>query len=217
MAISLISAMSWLGSPRLIAARGLTTPFLFSSHALDVDSSGVRSLIEAFLRMCVSFPALDAEHKWCEEACFAAPPLFMMSLRLSLARVLHDSGGHYAHGLISWDMYVDWSEAEIGKPTSSHVMPLNIEKPLLALEYPTTHFEALIAPLQQSLPSIIYKVPSPLASLRAHSSVGCQFARRRLTAPTVSSAVSRGVPRCYRRVYIILVCFMCVVHACTVC
>ena len=47
--------------------------------------------------------------------------------------------------------------------------------------------------------------------------VGCQFASRRLTAPTILSAVSRGVPRCYRCVYIILVCFRCVAHACAVC
>ena len=40
---------------------GLTAPFLFSSLALDVNSSGVRRLIQTFLRTCVPFPALDAE------------------------------------------------------------------------------------------------------------------------------------------------------------
>ena len=50
------------------------------------------------------------------------------------------------------------------------MMPLNTERPLLALDYPTTHFEALIAPLQQPLPSIISNVPSLLARLTAHSS-----------------------------------------------
>ena len=91
----------------------------------------------------------------------------MISLRWSLARILHVSGGHASHGLISWDMYVDWSEAEIAKPTSSQVMPLNTERPLLSLDYPTTHFEALSAPLQQPLPSIISNVPSLLARLTA--------------------------------------------------
>ena len=119
--------------------------------------------------MCVSFPALDAEHKWREEAHFAATPELVMSLHWSLARVLHVSGSQAAHSHISWDMYVNWSEAKIGKPKLSHVMPLNTERPLLDLDYPTTHFEALIAPLQQPLPTIISNVPSLLACLTAHS------------------------------------------------
>ena len=45
-----------------LGTRGLTTPFLFSSRALDVNPSRVHRLIQAFLRTCVSFPAPDAEH-----------------------------------------------------------------------------------------------------------------------------------------------------------
>jgi hypothetical protein len=100
-----------------LSSRGLTTPFLFSSLALDVNSSGVRRLIQTFLHTCVSFPTLDAERIWREEARFAAPPELAMFLRWGLARVLRVSGGHAARGLISWDMYVDWSEAELGKST----------------------------------------------------------------------------------------------------
>ncbi|KAF8258940.1 hypothetical protein EI94DRAFT_1066976 [Lactarius quietus] len=135
-----------------LGTRGLTTPFLFSSLALDVNSSGVRRLIQAFLRTCVSFPTLDAERTWREEARFAAPPELAMCLRWGLARVLRVSGGHAARGLISWDMYVEWSEAE------------------LLQDYPTTHFEALVAPLQEPLPAIIVNVLSLLARLTAHSS-----------------------------------------------
>jgi hypothetical protein len=36
-----------------LGTRGLTTPFLFSSLALDVKFSGVRRLIQAFLRTCI--------------------------------------------------------------------------------------------------------------------------------------------------------------------
>ena len=43
-----------------LGTRGLTTPFLSSSHALNVNSSRVRRVIQAFLRTCVSFPAPDA-------------------------------------------------------------------------------------------------------------------------------------------------------------
>ncbi|KAH9172544.1 hypothetical protein EDB89DRAFT_1851067 [Lactarius sanguifluus] len=135
-----------------LRTRGLTTPFLFSSLALDVNSSGVRRLIQAFLRTCVAFPALDAERTWRDEARFAAPPELAMFLRWGLARILRVSGGHAVRGLISWDMYVDWSEAE------------------LAQDYPTTHFKALIAQLEQHLQAIIINVLSLLARLTAHSS-----------------------------------------------
>jgi len=98
-----------------LGTRGLTTPFLFSSRALDVNSSGVRRLIQAFLRTCVSFPAPDAEHTWHEEARLAAPTELAMCLRWGLARVLRVSGGNAVRGLLSWDMYVEWSEAELRK------------------------------------------------------------------------------------------------------
>ena len=106
-----------------LGTRGLTTPFLFSSLALDVNSSGVRRLIQAFLRTCVSFPTLDAERTWREEARFAAPPELAMCLRWGLARVLRVSAGHAARGLISWDMYVEWSEAELRKLTLRYGHP----------------------------------------------------------------------------------------------
>ncbi|KAI0271985.1 hypothetical protein BGY98DRAFT_1108804 [Russula aff. rugulosa BPL654] len=135
-----------------LGTRGLTTPFLFSSLALDISSSRVRRLIQSFLRTCVSFPAPDAEYTWREEARFAAPPELAICLRWGLARVLRVSGGNAVHGLISWDMYVEWSESELFQ------------------DYPATHFEHLIAPLQQPLPSIIFNVLSLLARLTAHSS-----------------------------------------------
>ena len=98
-----------------LGTRGLTTPFLFSSLALDVNSSGVRRLVQAFLRTCVSFPVPDAERTWREEARFAAPPELAMCLRWGLARVLRVCAGNAVRGLISWDTYVEWCEAEVGK------------------------------------------------------------------------------------------------------
>jgi len=98
-----------------LSTRGLTTPFLFSSLALDVKSSGVRRLIQAFLRTCVSFPAPDAERTWREEACFAAPAELAMFLRWGLARVMRVSGLNAVRGLLSWDMYVEWSESELSE------------------------------------------------------------------------------------------------------
>jgi len=98
-----------------LGTRGLTTAFLFSSHALDINSSRVRRLIQAFLCTCVSFPASDAERTWQEEARFAALPEVAMCLRSGLARVLRVSGGNAVRGLLSWD--------SLGTRTSSGVRP----------------------------------------------------------------------------------------------
>ena len=44
-----------------LSTHGLAVPFLFSSLTLDVNSSGVRCPVQAFLRTCIPFPALEAE------------------------------------------------------------------------------------------------------------------------------------------------------------
>jgi hypothetical protein len=72
----------------------LGTRFLFSSLVLDVNSSGVRRLIQAFLRTCVPFPAPGAERTWHVEARFAAPTELVMCLRWGLAHILRVSGGN---------------------------------------------------------------------------------------------------------------------------
>jgi hypothetical protein len=43
-------------------------PIPFFSLDLNVNSSGVCHVIQAFLHACVSFPVLDAEHTWHNEA-----------------------------------------------------------------------------------------------------------------------------------------------------
>ncbi|KAI0264846.1 hypothetical protein BC834DRAFT_970418 [Gloeopeniophorella convolvens] len=65
--------------------RGLTTPFLFSL-TVDVKSSGVRRLFQAFLRTWMPFVAPDADRTWREEARFAAPPELATCLRWGSAR-----------------------------------------------------------------------------------------------------------------------------------
>jgi len=41
-----------------------------------------------------------------------------MCLRWGLARVLGVSGGNGVRDFLTWDMYVEWSEAELGKRLS---------------------------------------------------------------------------------------------------
>jgi len=84
--------------------RGLTTPFLYSSLAFDLN--GVLRLIQAFLRTCVSFPAPRAERTWHEEERFSAPAKLAMRLRWGLAFCV-SLGGNAVRGLLSRDAYVE--------------------------------------------------------------------------------------------------------------
>jgi hypothetical protein len=98
-----------------LGSRGLTTPFIFSSLAIDVSPQGVRRLINAFLRTCEPFPAADADHKWRDEVRFAGPHELGMGLRWGLARVVRAVGGNAIRGLIAWEHYIEWADNEVGE------------------------------------------------------------------------------------------------------
>ena len=77
-------------------------------------------------------------------------------------------------------MYVNWKEAEIGKPTSSHVLPSILITPFGSrLSY--HRLRGAHPPLHQTLPSIIFNVLPLLACLTPHSSSSGH------TPPTLSS------------------------------
>ena len=96
-----------------LGTRGLTTPFIFSTVALDVSSSAVRRLIQTFLKTC-SRPSADAERQWREEARLAGPQELGMTLRWGLARVVRWVGGQEVRGLVSYDAYLQWRDTEAG-------------------------------------------------------------------------------------------------------
>lgn len=96
-----------------LGRRGLTTPFIFSTLALDVSSAAVKRLIQAFLRTC-NKPGREAERQWREEAQFAGPHELGMCLRWGLARVVRIVRGSEVRGLLSYESYVEWREAEVG-------------------------------------------------------------------------------------------------------
>lgn len=96
-----------------ISTRGLTTPFIFSTLALDVSASATTRLIEAFVQACNSrHPSVDK--KWREEAQFAGPHELGMCLRWGLARVVRIVGGLEARGLLNYEAYIDWRDSESG-------------------------------------------------------------------------------------------------------
>ncbi len=96
-----------------LGSRGLTTPFIFSTLALDVAASAVRRLIQAFLKTCGK-SSHEADRLWREEAAFAGPHELGMCLRWGLARLVRIVGGQEVRGMLSFDTYVEWREAEAG-------------------------------------------------------------------------------------------------------
>lgn len=108
-----------------LGTRGLTTPFIFSSLALDVSASAVKRLIDAFLKTCDARRAGDAYEVWREEARLAGPHELGMCLRWGLARIVRIVGGQEVRGLLSYEHYAEWCQAEAGASLrSSHAAPL---------------------------------------------------------------------------------------------
>lgn len=97
-----------------LGTRCLTTPFIFSTLALDISSSAIKRLIRAFLETCANPSSREAEHRWREEARFAGPHELGMCFRWGLARVVRVVGGQAVRGLISWEHYVEFRDSEAG-------------------------------------------------------------------------------------------------------
>lgn len=96
---------------------GITTPFIFSTTALDVSYSSIKRLVRAFLDTCdmrSSLSAEKAEAKWKDEARFAGLHELGICLRWGLARVSRINRGQEIRGLIPWDHYVRFRESEAG-------------------------------------------------------------------------------------------------------
>ncbi|KAF8621948.1 hypothetical protein AX15_007381 [Amanita polypyramis BW_CC] len=138
----------------LSARGGITTPFIFSTTALDVSYSSIKRLVRAFLDTCDmrSSPSVEkAEAKWRDEARFAGLHELGMCLRWGLARVVRVSGGREVHGLIAWDHYVKFRESEAAK------------------RYPPGYFQTFLEDLSPTIQSIVTTVLTLLVRLTANS------------------------------------------------
>ncbi|KAL0948044.1 hypothetical protein HGRIS_010669 [Hohenbuehelia grisea] len=141
----------------LVTRGGVTTPFIFSSVAMDASSAAVRRLIKVFLEACREGISPDpdrmgkAERRWREEARFAGPHELGMCLRWGLARVVRIQSGQEVRGLLSWDAYREFRDTEA------------------ATGYPATHFATLLPPLPVALRAIILTTLSLFTRLTANS------------------------------------------------
>jgi len=93
---------------------GLTTPFIFTSLAIDISTPAIKRLIQTFLSTCSKPGNADAERRWRDEAKFAGLHELGMCLRWGLARVVRSVGGQDVRGLIAWDQYVKFRDSEAG-------------------------------------------------------------------------------------------------------
>ncbi|KAG2148912.1 hypothetical protein DEU56DRAFT_971088 [Suillus clintonianus] len=132
-----------------LGTRALTTPFIFSTLALDVTASSVKRLVRAFLETCTG--GIDAEHRWREEARLAGPHALGMCIRWGLARVVRVVGGQAVRGLIAWDHYTEFRDSEAVQ------------------NYPPKHFSTFLPPLSSTLRSILLTLLSLLIRFTAHS------------------------------------------------
>ncbi|PPQ99370.1 hypothetical protein CVT24_009200 [Panaeolus cyanescens] len=142
-------------SEELESRGGITTPFIFSTTALDISSNTIKRLIRSFLNTCdpqLAHKAQEAELKWREEARFAGPHELGMCLRWGLARVIRSVGGQDVRGLVSWDHYAEFRDSEA------------------ANGYPSVHFATHFLPtLPHELQAIIIRLLSLLSRLVANS------------------------------------------------
>ncbi|KAI0641710.1 hypothetical protein C8Q79DRAFT_1003572 [Trametes meyenii] len=134
-----------------LGTRGLTTPFIFSTLALDVSATSVKRLIQTFLNTC-SKSSSEADRQWRQEARLAGPQELGMTLRWGLARVVRWVGGHQVRGLVSYHAYSEWRDSEA------------------VLNYPGLHFSAFLEPLDPLLRSILVGLFTLLSRFTAHSS-----------------------------------------------
>lgn len=143
-----------------LGTRALTTPFIFSTLALDVSASSVRRLVRSFLETCTG--GIDAERRWREEARLAGPHELGMCIRWGLARVVRIVGGQAVRGLIAWDHYTEFRDSEATQ------------------NYPPKHFSTFLPSLPSTLRSILLTLLSLLIRFTAHSASSGH------TPPTIS-------------------------------
>ncbi|KAG6829199.1 hypothetical protein H0H92_005327, partial [Tricholoma furcatifolium] len=152
-------------SDELTTRGGITTPFVFSTTALDISSSAIKRLIQAFLGTCANLSsqaAADAETRWREEARFAGAYELGMCLRWGIGRAIRSVGGHDVRGLLSWDRYVEFRDSE-------HVHG-----------YPPAHFSTLLQDLDPTLQTVLVTLLTLLSRLTANSTTSGH------TPPTLS-------------------------------
>jgi hypothetical protein len=146
-----------------LSERALATPFVFSSQAIGANSAATRRLIDAFLATLApgaGGQSSRAMNAWNDEHRFADPHALGHALRWGLARLVRVQAGVPMRGLMDYDIYAQWRDAEAGSYFSY-------------LYHMSCLFDILTFPLShsQQLPTHPLRIapPCPRPPRRTHS------------------------------------------------
>jgi hypothetical protein len=136
-----------------LSERALATPFVFSSQAIGANSAATRRLIDAFLATLApgaGGQSSRAMNAWNDEHRFADPHALGHALRWGLARLVRVQAGVPMRGLMDYDIYAQWRDAEAGSYFS-------------CLYHMSCLFDILTFPLfrSQQLPTHPLRIPPP--------------------------------------------------------
>jgi hypothetical protein len=107
-----------------LSERALATPFVFSSQAIGANSAATRRLIDAFLATLApgaGGQSSRAMNAWNDEHRFADPHALGHALRWGLARLVRVQAGVPMRGLMDYDIYAQWRDAEAGLCLMYHI------------------------------------------------------------------------------------------------
>ncbi|KAG8778196.1 hypothetical protein FRC12_025108 [Ceratobasidium sp. 428] len=136
-----------------LTLRGLSTPLLFSTQALDVSAPRVRNLIRAFLGTCSDPVSRAGDARFREEARFAGPHEVAMTIRWGLARIVRIVNGTETHGFMDFEVYRAWRMSEQSQ------------------RYPPNHFVSILSGIPPPARPIFTSLFTLLSRLVAYSTV----------------------------------------------
>ncbi|KAG9119317.1 hypothetical protein FRC07_005708 [Ceratobasidium sp. 392] len=136
-----------------LTLRGLSTPLLFSTQALDVSAPRVRNLIRAFLGTCSDPISRSGDARFREEARFAGPHEVAMTIRWGLARIVRMVNGAETHGFMEFDVYRAWKMSEESQ------------------RFPPDHFASIVPGIPPPARPIFTSLFTLLSRLVAYSTV----------------------------------------------
>ncbi|WVF68828.1 hypothetical protein IAT40_003601 [Kwoniella sp. CBS 6097] len=167
--------------------RGLTTPLLFSSQALELSQTRTKMLIQAYLDSLASTSQLRSRQSntFAQEVRFAKEQELAWLLRWALSRITRvkerAGGKEIVHGVLEWEAYEEWRgrERSASYPTNAF--------PFLAIILPNEVYDLILTPVFHLLSR--FAAHSHLSGLTPHA-LSSYFAPLLFDIPTAVSAMS---------------------------
>ncbi|OCF39995.1 hypothetical protein I317_06192 [Kwoniella heveanensis CBS 569] len=167
--------------------RGLTTPMLFSSQALELSQTRTKMLIQAYLDSLASTSQSHSRqaNTFAQEVRFAKEHELAWLLRWALSRITRikekAGGKEVVHGTLEWEAYEEWRgrERAASHPTDAF--------PFLAVILLNDVYDLILTPLFHLLSR--FAAHSHLSGLTPHA-LSSYFAPLLFDIPTAMSALT---------------------------